>query len=113
MRNSKTIESIKELTNIFHSSQDDMICGIKQCIESEGINPKELIVAELFPDDTCFELGIVITKSGKVFQFGYNYFENQENKGSFTEWHDLTNQWQGTPHSQRIEAALKYHAENT
>ena len=90
-----------------------MIYGIKQCIESEGINTKDVIVAELFPDDSCFELGIIITKTGKVYQFGYDYIENQEKNGNFTEWHDLTNQWQGTPHSQRIEAALMYHNENT
>jgi len=67
---------------------------------------EKVIIADLFPDDYCFDFGLVVTGEGNVFQFGYVYPPNEEEKGKFTEWNELTEKWKQTPYAEQIKVAL-------
>ena len=52
----------------------------------------------------CY-FGLVVTREGEVYQFGYGYPTNQEQHGKFTEWTELTGTWDGSPYSEQVKVA--------
>lgn len=107
MNEPNSIKNMQKLTTILRESHDALVRGIRARLKEKGVEPSNLIVAEWFPDDDQFEYGIVVDASGKVFQFGYNYFNKTEDNGEFSEWHELTSKWSDIPLHESIEIALK------
>jgi hypothetical protein len=106
-------ETITQQTEILRNSKEAMATGIRRCLEEKSINPKSIIVAEWFPDDTSFEFGIIVTYDNKVYQFGYDYLDKPEGNGYFSEWENLTTTWRDVPHAKSIALALKENEKNT
>ena len=101
------INTIQELTKIFHESNDAMVNGIRGCLKNKGVEPKSVIVAEWFPDDVDFEFGIIVDASKKVFQFGYDYSEKNKGEGVFSEWNNLTSCWKQEPLCESVAFVLE------
>jgi len=113
MKEHQFIKSIEELTLVLKESNDDLVLGIRKCLAEKDIDLETVIVADWFPDDVSFEYGILVTQQGRVFQFGYDYYDKPMGKGAFSEWHEITNNWQEIPLSQRVNVALKHYVKNT
>ena len=107
MKERVTKETIKQQTEILRNSNKSMAVGIRRCLKEKCIDPKTIIVAEWFPDDTRSEFGIVVTVTGEVYQFGYDYLNKPEGDGTFNEWENITHSWSSEPLSKSIALALK------
>ena len=102
-----------EITETIRNSNNAFALGIRRCLEGKGIELSTSIIADLFPDDYCFDFGLVVTNKNEVFQFGYSYPPNQEEKGEITEWNNLTEKWKNTPYAEQIKAAHMLLQKNT
>ena len=80
--------------------------SIETLLEEKGIDPKSAFLATCFPDNPSFEFGIVVASDRRVFQFGFDYLHRDVAEGAFSEWVDLTERFQASPHEGRITAAL-------
>ncbi len=107
MKEHNTIKNIQELTTIFRESDSSLVKGIRVCLEKKDVEPTSVIIVEWFPDDVDFEYGIIIDSNKKIFQFGYNYHEKDEDKGEFSEWLDITLNRKDIPLNQSLDIALK------
>ncbi|HFQ81400.1 MAG TPA: hypothetical protein ENK33_08525 [Desulfobacterales bacterium] len=106
----KEQEIIIELTECVRNAEKSFAIGIRRCLEEKGVAVEKAIIADLFPDDYCFDFGLVVTEGDDVYQFGYAYPPNKEQIGKFTEWNKLTGNWRNTPYAEQIKTAfsLKY-----
>jgi hypothetical protein len=102
----KEQEIIIELTDSVRNTEKSFAVGIRRCLEEKGVAVEKALIADLFPDDYCFDFGLVVTEGDNVYQFGYAYPPNQEQNGKFTEWKELTGNWRNTPYAEQIEAAF-------
>ena len=102
---------ITELTDAIRNSDRSFAAGIRRCLKEKGISVETAIIADLFPDDHCLDFGLVVTGEGAVFQFGYRYPANQEQRGKFTEWTELTGTWERSPYSEQVNVAQSMRAE--
>ncbi len=80
---------------------------MRYLLGEKGVSPEAVLLADCFPDDAQFEFGLVVGDDGRVFQFGFDYFQKQVDEGTFTEWQELTERWQSTPYSDQISCALE------
>ena len=102
----RTKRNIAELTALLRNSTDPMWVRMRQLLLEHGVSVNTAILATSFPDDTSFEFGVVVTNERRVFQFGLDYLHKSVEKGSFTEWVDLTERYASSPYREEVAMAL-------
>jgi hypothetical protein len=95
------------------TSREPMWVRVRALLTEKGLNPATSLVAESFPDDRSLEFGIVVTGDGRVFQFDYDYLGKSIGEGTFTDWEDLTDAYERSPHSDIVSAAIRMAREQT
>ena len=78
----------------------------RELLAERGVSPATSILATSFPDDSSFEFGVVVTSDRRVYQFGLDYLHKPVERGTFTEWIDLTERHGSSPYSEDVAAAL-------
>ena len=99
-------EGVETATNFLHNDSGPLACRLRTLLEEKGIDPKSAVLATCFSDDPSFEFGIVVASDKRVFQFGFDYLHRDVAEGAFSEWAELTEGFQSSPHERRIRAAL-------
>jgi len=98
-------------TQLLRTDQAPLWDRLRQLLTERGLDPAKVALANLFPDDSNMEFGIVVTGDGGVFEFDLIYGKGDLNQQAATafiaEWRDRTSRWRDTPHRQDIEAALE------
>jgi hypothetical protein len=77
-------------------------------IAAKGVDPATAVLADFFSDDNSFYFDLLVTPSGRVFQFGYDHLHRPAEQGALTEWEDLTSSWREGRYSEEIGRALKF-----
>jgi hypothetical protein len=96
-----------QLTNALRSSDDAYWTRLRQLMHERGIDPHQSVLAECFPDGEFEEYGIVVSGDGGVFQFVYEWPENNDQgDGAFREWNDRTEDWEKLHLSRAVESAF-------
>ena len=103
-----TREQIEEMTEALRAGRDPMLARIKELLAAKGVEVDRAVLADMFPDDTCFEFGLLVTSDGDVLQFGYDYNSRAESDGSFSEWNNITDTWGSSPYDSQISLALSF-----
>jgi len=102
-----TTRDIALLTNLLRFDLDPMWSRHRNLLLARGIDSNTAILAESFPDDVCFEFGILITESGRVIQLGFDYLHKPVEQGDLCEWEDITDRYRETPYSDSATLALE------
>ena len=66
-------------------------------LRRQGLDPRTLVCAKIFPNTSDPTTGIVITHEKKVFQFAYNRAGLVENMSIFDEWLNITDRVKDHP----------------
>jgi len=101
-------DQVLELTALLRSNDDPFWARLRALLRDRGVAPESAALAECFPDDSSFEFGVVVSKEGSVFQFGFEYLRKPIQEGILSEWEELTTRFQSTPHRDSIETALAF-----
>jgi hypothetical protein len=97
---------IIDRTNWFRNTNDPMYCKIKKLLIGTGIDISTSVLVQIFPDDSSFEYGIIITKNKEIYEFGYDYRYKTNDAGELTEWNNLTNTYKTHNWREDIECGL-------
>ena len=93
------------MTTMLRTSDDPFYSTLRKLLIVRGIDVDQAALAEHFPDDTCFEFGILVTSDRRAFQFGFDYLHKDVKDAELTEWNDITT---GSTYDDDVEAGLKY-----
>ena len=84
---------------------------LRALLRERGLDPDRIALADLFPDDTDTEFGIVVTPELQVYEFDLVYGKGDLNQQAasaiITDWRDRTDWWRDTSHRAEIESALR------
>lgn len=105
-------DEIKVFTKLLRESDEPMWTRIRHLLDGRGIKVDKSILVESFPDDTCFEFGILITQDGSIIQYGFDYLSKKVQDGEFTEWEDLTPRYENTPYYESIKTGMELRTTN-
>jgi hypothetical protein len=97
---------IQVLTNLLRTGTDPFWERLRELLTQRGVNPSTSILVECFPDDNSFQFGILIAQSSKIIQFGFDYLHRSIAEGQFSEWEDLTERYQDSPHRESIRIGI-------
>ena len=75
-------------------------------LRRQGINPKTVVCAKIFPDIHDPINGVIITPDKKIYQFGYNLSGMTAQMAEFEEWLDITSTYQNHRWRDEILTAL-------
>ena len=98
-------ERIAELTRSLRESEAEFFPGLRQVLEGRGVDPASSILVEMFSDAREFEYGIVVTREGKVFQFGLDCMGRTSESAELIEWIDWTRTYEYAAFREHVEAA--------
>jgi hypothetical protein len=97
---------IRKNTELMQCSDDPLWVRIRHLIKEKGLVPETSVLAYSYPEDLHFELGVIVTADRKVYQYGFDYLHRDISTGTFTEWKDLTANYEKSAFSSHIENAL-------
>jgi len=86
---------------------EPMLAVIAGLVGAKGVAAEAAVLADFFQDDAAFWFGLLATRDGRVFQFGYDCLHGSILEGTLTEWQDLTESWTSSPYREEVAAALK------
>ena len=90
------------------AGEADLTCSrIGLLLRRQGIDPKRVVCAKIFPDISDPINGVIITPDKKIFQFGYNLSGMTAQMAEFEEWLDITSTYQNHRWRDEILTALK------
>ena len=103
---------IEKNTKLLRTDSDSFWVRLRQLLSEKGVNPELAFLAYSYEEDYQFDYGIVVSHDGRVFQYGFDFLLKDVSEGIFTEWNDMTNQYQRSPYVKEIEIALHMAGEN-
>ena len=105
-------ERIEKNTKLLRTDSDSFWVRLRHLLSEKGVNPESALLAYSYEEDYQFDYGIVVSHDGRVFQYGFDFLHKDISEGVFTEWNDITNQYQRSPYAKEIEIALHMAREN-
>jgi hypothetical protein len=98
---------IREQTALLQSSTEPLWERIRSLLEEKGLSAATSALAYSYPEDLHFELGVLVTADGRVYQYGFDYLHQDISHGTFSEWNNLTDTYQQSPYRRKIQQALR------
>ena len=98
-------ERIAELTSSLRESEEGLFPRLRQLLKERSVDPACSVLVEMFSDVREFEYGIVVTREGKVFQFGLDCLGRSADSAELIEWVDWTRTYEYAAFRQHVEAA--------
>jgi hypothetical protein len=98
-------DRIAWMTMMLRTSDDPFYSTLRKLLIVREIDVNQAVLAKHFPDNTCFEFGILVTGDRRAFQFGFDYLNKDVKDAELTEWEDITT---GSIYDDDVEAGLKY-----
>src|SRR4051812_2169495 len=95
-----------ELTELLRAGDEPVWSRLRELLVEKGLDPDEVIMAELSFDDDSLEFGLVVTPDHRVFQFDFDHLHNAIPTAEFSTWRDLTTSWQNSPYDELVSAAF-------
>src|SRR5947207_679632 len=100
-------ERVEELTGWLRTSPDPLFVRLRALIPEKGIDVQRALLAELFPDDSSLEFGILVTEERRVFQFDFDYLHVDIERGRLITWRELLDRRERWAYEEGINAALR------
>jgi hypothetical protein len=98
-------------TNLLRNDPGPLWSRLRELLVERGLDPKVVALAQLFPDDTDMEFGIVVTPGREVFTFDLRYGDGdlirQAASSYISEWRILTDWWRDSPYREDVIAAIE------
>lgn len=83
--------------------------GVCRELNKRGINAEQSVIADLFTEDVCQEYYLLITQSGEIYEFYYDWLSSGDRMhGEIIEWNDFTDNPEGAYMQEPLKCALKY-----
>ena len=99
-------------TRLLRVDAHPMWARLRDLLRERGLDPDHVAIADLFPDDTDMEFGIVVVPDGQVFEFDLVYGRGDLNTAAATaiigDWRDRTDSWRDSPFRPQIESAFRF-----
>jgi hypothetical protein len=77
-------------------------------LAERGLDAHTVLLADLWPEDSAMEEGVLVTADGDVFGFDFSWLHTTRDAGTFTDWRDLTSSWRIDAYpSAAVAAALQ------
>jgi hypothetical protein len=81
---------VRALTQQLRTSNEPEFVRIRELLYGRGVDPNTAVIACLFEDDVRYDFGVIVSRDGSVYQFGFDYLGRPERDGVFSEWKDIT-----------------------
>jgi hypothetical protein len=104
----KEYVEVERNTHSLRSDTDPFSVRLRECLLEEGLDPQRTVLAICFPDDYCFEYGMVVSPEGEVFEFGFDHEDRSVEDGVFSEWTCITDCWRDRIWWQEVATAFSY-----
>ena len=106
------MSNVAELsTHLLRTDEGPLWSRLRKLLDERGLDPNSVALADLLPDDTDMEFGIIVTPEGDVYEFDLVYgngdLEEQAASATIADWRDVTAWWRDAPHRAEIDAALR------
>lgn len=62
-------------------------------VRARGMDPDSVLIVEFEPEGVATYVGLLVTRSGNVFQFRYDDDQSRDPSGQLLEWSDITDTW--------------------
>lgn len=98
---------IREQTALLQSSTEPLWVRIRYLLEEKGLSAATSALAYSYPEDLHFELGVLVTSDGRVYQYGFDYLHQDISHGTFSEWNELTKTYRQSPYHRQIQQAMQ------
>jgi hypothetical protein len=85
---------------------------IATLIQQHGADPATAVIADFFPDDHCVCFCLLVTPTGRVFTFDYDWLGRSEAEGELVGWTDITDAQERWIYAEPIAAAVQLATEN-
>ena len=99
-------ERLENLTLRLRASSDPLAVRLRELLQEKDIEPAWTTVAEWRDDPKGLDFGILVTEGKKVFQFVLARGEKGLDEAVFSEWRDLTDEYQELPLASKIRRAV-------
>lgn len=84
----RTISELKELQTVLNTPTWK---GVAKELVRKGLNPEKILIAEVFPEDSCQEYWAVVSHDKGIYEFYYDWLESKDREsGKIIEWKDVT-----------------------
>jgi hypothetical protein len=80
---------------------------LRQLLVEHGVAVERAILADMFPDDSCFEFGVLVTHDRRVYQFGFDYLDTPIERASLAEWNEMTGNVAALVCCEQVNVALE------
>ena len=101
----------RTLTGLLRSNEYPLWKRLRELLPERGVDPATAVLAEMFPDDTMLEFGVLVTAAGEVFEFDFVYgrgdIKTQMASGTIHNWERHTDDWRDRPYRTSVAAAFE------
>jgi hypothetical protein len=98
--------SIVTATERLRASEASPWPRVRSLLRDRGLALESTVMAEWLSDDHDLFFGIIVTELGQVIQFSYSHLGEPLDNGDLSEWDDITDSWEETPHTRTLQCAL-------
>ena len=101
------IHTIQLLTERFRSSLDPLWVRLRHLLIERDFDPLEMVLAYFAEESFKFRFGILLSRDGRFFQFGFDFSGGKSADGRFSEWEEITDTWESGAFRRPLSEALK------
>src|SRR3954451_1957758 len=99
------------LTRLLRESDAALFQGLREKLAALDLLPREVVLADLWPDDPACEFGIVVCSPARVYTFDYYYGAEgdlwaQYRNGVVVNLADITAEWAGGAYAASVNDGL-------
>jgi hypothetical protein len=97
---------IERDTERLRAGTDPALRRIRDLIAGHGVDIGTSLVANLMPEDANMLSGFIVTASGRVHEFEYDWRGTQPDQGRLAAWRDITDSYESRAFREPISVAL-------
>ena len=98
-------------TELLRTGSERTWVRLRELLREKGLNPSDVVLADMFPDDPGMEFGIVVAPEGRVYEFDFIHGNGDLLTSAATatlwNWRDRSEDWHEGHARRAVEAGLR------
>ena len=90
----RMVTGAKRLTDDMRRSSLPRWEGLRRRLTAERVNPSDAAVGFLYPDDVKLEMGLIVARDGRAFQFALEWWYDEEGNEIPSPDHAWVSEWE-------------------